>query len=210
VGFSEPSRDAAHFIRLLDQALDKDTVDAGFGIELLRLRAIWSMPLLLVQREIDAQAQTYGTSLAACLDRLTVHLGADAVRRPVAHASHIPERAQRYDEPLAQQAAEQDRLPVNTRPLKLLARPESIAVLYALPDGAPKRFRWRGDVHEVLRSEGPERIAPEWWRERGNVRLRDYYRIEDGEGRRYWIYRAGLPDDNRGGMPEWFLQGLFA
>jgi protein ImuB len=83
-------------------------------------------------------------------------------------------------------------------------------VLYATPDGYPQRFRWRGAVHDVVRVEGPERIAPEWWRERGATRLRDYYRIEDGEGRRYWIYRLGLFGDGRGGAPDWFLQGLCA
>ena len=96
--------------------------------------------------------------------------------------------------------------------MKLLDWAEPIAVLYASPDGLPRRFRWRGQVHEVARAEGPERIAPEWWRERSTTRLRDYYRIEDGEGRRYWIYRAGLAGDGRGprpdAPPEWFLQGL--
>ena len=96
------------------------------------------------------------------------------------------------------------------RPLKILDKPEKIAVLYASPDGYPQRFRWRGVVHEVVRVEGPERIAPEWWRVRSTVRLRDYYRIEDDAGRRYWIYRHGIAGDGRGGMPDWFLQGLSA
>ena len=93
---------------------------------------------------------------------------------------------------------------------ELLDRAEPIAVLYATPDGLPRRFRWRGAVHEIARAEGPERIAPEWWRERGTARLRDYYRIEDDAGARYWIYRLGLAGDGRGGAPEWFLQGLCA
>ena len=96
------------------------------------------------------------------------------------------------------------------RPLKLLDRAEPIAVIHASPDGLPHRFRWRGAVHEVTRAEGPERIAPEWWRERGTARLRDYYRVEDSNGRRYWIYRHGHAADGRGGVPEWFLQGLGA
>lgn len=96
------------------------------------------------------------------------------------------------------------------RPLKLLDRAEPIAVIHASPDGLPRRFSWRGRVHEVLRAEGPERIAPEWWRERGGARLRDYYRVEDGEGRRYWLYRHGHAADGRGGVPEWFLHGLYA
>jgi protein ImuB len=208
LGLAEPSREATHIVRLFGDRLDG--IDAGFGIEMIRLRAAWTMPLALIQGDIEAAAEARGTSLAACIDRLTVRLGADAVRRPASYASHIPERAQRWQDPLAQQTATQGALPFHARPLKLLDRPEPIAVIYATPDGPPRLFRWRGEQHEVVRSEGPERIAPEWWRERFSVRLRDYYRVEDGEGRRYWIYRAGVAGDGRGGPPEWFLQGLFA
>ena len=200
------SRDAAHIGGLFARKLDD--VDAGFGIELVRLRSPWTEPMALLQSDLEAAAELHGTSLAACIDRLTVRLGAEAVRRPVPHASHIPERAQRWQAPLEPEATSQGELAFHARPLKLLDRAEPIAVLYASPDGLPRRFRWRGQVHEVARAEGPERIAPEWWRERSSVRLRDYYRIEDAAGRRYWIYRAGLAGDGRGGMPEWFLQGI--
>ncbi|MEO6041281.1 MAG: DUF6504 family protein, partial [Croceibacterium sp.] len=202
------TRDAGHIARLLAARLDH--IDAGFGIELVRLRAAWSEPLALAQTELEAAAEDHGTVLAVCIDRLTVRLGAGAVRRPVPHASHIPERAQRWQGPLEPEPAEQEQFAFHTRPLRLLDRPEPIAVLYASPGGQPRQFRWRGLVHEVTRVEGPERIAPEWWREKGTARLRDYYRIEDSAGRRYWIYRLGLHGDGRGGLPEWFLQGLCA
>ena len=142
--------------------------------------------------------------------RLAARLGESAVRRPLPVASHVPERAQRWIAPLEPERAVQGQLAFHARPLKLLDRAEPIAVLYASPDGLPRRFRWRGQVHEIARAEGPERIAPEWWRERSSARLRDYYRIEDDQGRRYWIYRNGLAGDGRGGVPEWFLQGLCA
>lgn len=203
-----PTRDPAHMVRLFSARLGD--VDAGFGIELVRLRAPWCEALALTQSDMEAQEERQGTSLAGFVDRLTVRLGEGAVRRPDPHASHLPERAQRWVAPLAPLAGDQSEFAFHARPLKLLDRPEAIAVLYATPDGFPRRFRWRGTVHEIARVEGPERIAPEWWRERGAVRLRDYYRIEDGEGRRYWIYRHGLFGDGRGGEPEWFLQGLFA
>ena len=125
------------------------------------------------------------------------------------HASHVPERAQRWQAPLDSLPAAQESFAFHARPLKLLDKAELISVLYATPDGLPQRFRWRGGLHDVARAEGPERIAPEWWREKGAARLRDYYRIEDGEGRRFWIYRLGLAGDGRGGAPEWFLQGIF-
>jgi protein ImuB len=95
------------------------------------------------------------------------------------------------------------------RPQRLLDRPEAIDVIYATPEGMPRRFVWRRAVHDIARAEGPERIAPEWWRQPSSARLRDYYRVEDGEGRRYWIYREGLVGDGRGGAPSWFIHGLF-
>ena len=202
------TREAAHMTRLFADRLDD--VDAGFGIETVRLRASWAEPLALSQGDVEEAAERHGTSLNACIDRLTVRLGPKAVRRPVPHASHLPERAQKWQPPLEPEPASQAQLRFHERPMKLLDRPEKIAVLYATPDGLPQRFRWRGDVCEVARAEGPERIAPEWWREKSTVRLRDYYRIEDTSGRRFWIYRHGIVGDGRGGMPDWFLQGLYA
>ncbi len=208
IEFAAATREAGHIIRLFAARLDD--VEAGFGIEAVQLRASWSEPLALSQADLDAAAEQHGTALAACIDRLSVRLGPKAVTRPVARASHIPERAQAWQAPLDPVPPAQGLLAFHSRPLKLLDRAERIAVLYASPDGYPQRFRWRGQVREVVRVEGPERIAPEWWRERSGTRLRDYYRIEDDAGRRYWIYRQGIVGDGRGGVPDWFLQGLFA
>ena len=90
-----------------------------------------------------------------------------------------------------------------------LDTPEAISVLYATPEGLPRRFVWRRAVHDIKKVEGPERIAPEWWREYRPARLRDYYRVEDQAGRRYWIFREGLFGDGRGGDPAWYIHGLF-
>jgi protein ImuB len=199
------TRDPAHIARLFAHKLDD--CDAGFGFEVVRLSAPWAEPLALTQADLDHAAQAHGTSLAACIDRLTVRLGTAAVAMPVPRASHVPERAQRWIAP-DPAAVTQEELAFHARPLKLLDRAEPIAVIYEAPDGLPRLFRWRGAVHEITRAEGPERIAPEWWREKGRARLRDYFRIEDSSGRRFWIYRRGLPGDGRGGAPEWFLQGL--
>jgi len=96
------------------------------------------------------------------------------------------------------------------RPQRLLDRPEAIDVIYATPEGMPRRFVWRRAVHDIARVAGPERIAPEWWRQPSSTRLRDYYQVEDVAGRRYWIYREGVIGDGRGGAPYWFIHGLFA
>jgi protein ImuB len=78
-----------------------------------------------------------------------------------------------------------------------------------VPDGPPIRFRWRRVLHAVIRADGPERIAPEWWRTPEGTATRDYYRVEDENGRRFWLYRDGLYDRETG-TPRWFLHGLFA
>ena len=74
------------------------------------------------------------------------------------------------------------------------------------------RFTWRHRAHQVARADGPERIAPEWWRE-GNPaprgRTRDYYVVEDQDGRRYWLYREGLYGDPGEALPAWYIHGLF-
>jgi protein ImuB len=92
------------------------------------------------------------------------------------------------------------------RPLRLFARPEPVEVIAEVPEGAPLRFRWRRVMVEVARAEGPERIAPEWWRGEDHA-TRDYFRVEDGEGRRYWLFRQGLYRETE--HPVWYVHGLF-
>ena len=142
------------------------------------------------------------------MDRLTVKLGPDKVQRPQPYESHLPERASGWRPALEKTEAVRPS-PASARPQRMLDRPETIAVVYATPEGVPRRFVWRRAVHDIARVEGPERIAPEWWRQRSTARLRDYYRVEDQAGRRYWIYREGVIGDGRGGLPEWFIHGLF-
>ncbi|HWU25227.1 MAG TPA: hypothetical protein VN154_02380, partial [Rhizomicrobium sp.] len=93
------------------------------------------------------------------------------------------------------------------RPLRLFARPEPIEAVAEIPDGPPLRFRWRRALHEVAFAEGPERIAMEWWRH--EALTRDYFRVENGCGRRFWLYRAGLYGRETE-RPQWFVHGVFA
>jgi protein ImuB len=80
-----------------------------------------------------------------------------------------------------------------------------------VPDGPPLRFRWRRALHEVIAAEGPERIEGTWWSEHGGP-ARDYFRVEDKSGLRFWLFRAGLYRDLTPGTPTptWFLHGTFA
>ena len=154
------------------------------------------------------------------VDRLSARLGARRVRRLVAQDSHIPEIAAVSVPAQAAVAAApgwQDfrryraQTDLAPRPLRLLTRPEPIEALAEVPDGPPLRFRWRRALHEVIAAEGPERIEGAWWSEHGGP-ARDYFRVEDKSGLRFWLFRAGLYRDRAhdAAAPSWFLHGMFA
>ncbi|WP_224199667.1 MULTISPECIES: DinB/UmuC family translesion DNA polymerase [Pacificimonas] len=212
---STPSRDAGHLARLFAEELPR--LDPGFGFDAVGLEAVRHDPLSARQDELAGEAEA-GVPLAALVDRLVARLGPRNVTRLHPAGSHLPERAQVHVSALAagdappspSSAKGWDAVPRgHGRPARLLTRPEAAQVLYAVPEGPPARMTWRRRTYRIVRSEGPERIAPEWWREKSTTRLRDYYRVEDDEGRRYWLYREGVPGDGRGGAPQWFVQGLF-
>ena len=199
-----PSRDPKHLQRLLaDKAA---ALDPEFGFDAFALQADWTEDLAAAQESLVEEV-TGEHELARLVDRLAVKLGSSAVRRPQPKESHLPERASGWVSALTKPGPIE--LSRALRPQRLLDRPEAIDVVYATPEGVPRRFMWRRAVHDIARVEGPERIAPEWWRQPSSTRLRDYYRIEDVSGRRYWIYREGVIGDQRGGAPNWFIHGLF-
>ncbi len=198
------SRDADHILRLFDDKLER--IDPGFGFDLITLAAPQAEALAAVQTRLDNQADV-GAELARLVDRLSARLGPHAVRCPAPVASHMPERAEAWRPAMA--GPPQPPQPLPDRPLRLFDQPEEVRVLYAVPEGPPAQFVWRKQTHRVVRFAGPERIAPEWWRDRPGTRLRDYYRIEDDRGRRVWLYRDGVLDDGRGETPRWFVHGLF-
>jgi protein ImuB len=205
-----PTREAKHLRRLLADRTGE--LDPGFGFDAFLLEASWCEPLGAAQESLVDEPRGE-RQVAELVDRLTVKLGADKVRRPVARGSHVPERASGWvgmegKEPSPRPSPVKDGRG-GRRPQRLLDQPEAIGVIYATPEGLPRRFTWRRGVHDIARVEGPERIAPEWWREKASARLRDYYRVEDASGRRFWIYREGLAGDGRGGAPLWYLHGLF-
>ena len=199
-----PSREPNHLARLLaDKAA---MLDPEFGFDAFALVADWTEDLGAAQESL-VEEPSGERELARLIDRLTVKLGPRAVRRPQPKESHLPECASGWVSALANPRAIE--MPPVNRPQRLLDRPEAIDVVYATPEGVPRRFMWRRAVHDIARVEGPERIAPEWWRQPSSTRLRDYYRVEDASGRRYWIYREGVIGDGRGGAPNWFIHGLF-
>jgi protein ImuB len=59
-------------------------------------------------------------------------------------------------------------------------------------------------LHKITKADGPERIEQEWWLQQGQHR--DYYRVEDENGCRYWLFRLGHYHEKKF---QWFIHGYF-
>jgi protein ImuB len=234
LGTARPSRDPRHLATLFKERLD--TVDPGLGIEDVILAAFAVEPLPPEQIGLAGHTPTNETNgIAPLLDRLGNRLGFAAVSRLEPRESHIPERAsvrvpvgETLASPVAPAKAGAQGQPAPRpgsldprfrgddetrppRPIRLFEPPEPVEAFWLLPDDPPFRFAWRRRRHRVTRADGPERIADEWWRPEGSGAgdaIRDYYRVEDEEGRRFWLFRAGFHGGDQ--PPRWFVHGVFS
>jgi protein ImuB len=198
VSTSRATRDGAHLHRLLCAKIEK--IEPGFGIERIRLIAARVEPLGAQPIAGALAPEAPAPDLAPLIDRLAVRLGARRLYRLSALESDVPERSLARADPLAAPAF----WPRWPRPVRLLSPPEPVErVMALLPDGAPMRFRWRGQAYRVAAADGPERIHGEWWRHaREADAVRDYFQVEDEAGARFWLYRK---EDL-----SWHMHGLFA
>jgi protein ImuB len=226
LGLARPSRDPAHLLKLLVRRIED--IEPGFGVDALTLHVRRANPLgaePFVER-LDAQT---APDLAPLVDTLATRIGLARLWRMRAIESDVPERsaarAPVLDPPertgqrlklddvgqLQRGAALQPWHALWPKPARLLPRPERIDhVMAELPDHAPRRFTWRGRAHRIVRADGPERIHGEWWKrsaERDSIR--DYFRVEDEEGRRYWLFRSGDGERAASGDLSWYLHGIF-
>jgi protein ImuB len=226
ISTGRPVRDGDHIVQLMADRIA--TLDAGFGIDAMVLAATRTGARAAAAEVLGRADVAIAHAADALLDRLVNRLGGAAVLRLQSAASHIPERADGLHSvfvPNETSAAMVLSRPVTApRPPLILPTPEPIRVVADVPEGPPARFVWRRLAHKVVRHEGPERIAGEWWRmlrPPGAVgedeplipspHPRDYYRLEDEQGCIYWVFRHGRYQDlDAADPPRWYLHGVFA
>ncbi|MBO9619763.1 MAG: DNA polymerase Y family protein [Niabella sp.] len=203
IGTNRPVRNKAHLLKLFEQKLD--TIAPELGIELFVLEApvVEAFP---AQQEAlwKTLGGNEGIELTNLLDRITGHLGTACIRRYLPAAHYWPERAQ-YPATFLTEKTTISWKTDHPRPVQLLPLPEPISVAAPIPDYPPMLFRYKNEVHNIQKADGPERIEQEWWLEQGQVR--DYYIVEDEKGARYWLFRLGRYEE---GKPQWYLHGFFA
>jgi protein ImuB len=206
VGTALPVRDVKRLTRLLCDKIE--TIEPGFGIEILTLTATIAEPIDGKQT-ITSLIDDTVPDVSDLVDTLANRVGGSRIYRAAPVASDVPERSVCRVPAMSPEtgATWSGDWP---RPPRLLDRPELIEIVALLPDHPPVSFTWRGVRRRVKRADGPERLFGEWWkRDAELVAVRDYFRIEDDAGERYWIYRAGDGEDAATGSHRWFLHGVF-
>lgn len=217
-----PARDAKRLLRLLRLQQERlaDPLDPGYGFDAIGLHVARAEPFPETTPDFSGRVDE-GEDVAALVDRLTARMGSGRVLAFRSGDSHKPERASkiaRFSRPAGRGkgrggVAPQEEWPAPepgpapSRPLRLFEPPEPIETVALTPDEPPQRFRWRKLWRAVTAAEGPERLASEWWSE--DAPTRDYYRLEDEEGRRFWVFREGLYGGETA-APRWYVHGLFA
>ncbi len=208
VAASRPLNEARAIQRLFaERLLHGEPIDPGFGFDLMRLSCLLAEDAAPSQIPFErAFEESQARALADLIDGLSARLGPSRITRQTLVEAHIPEHSV-VARPAAAGPAPASLIETASRPLRLFARPEPIEALAEVPDGPPLKFRWRRVLREVAAIEGPERIAAPWWREGGGP-TRDYFRAEDAQGRRYWLFREGLYGVETA-RARWFLHGVF-
>jgi protein ImuB len=202
---NSPSHHAAHLYKLFDN--DISTISPGSGIEVFALTAPKVEDLPAAQEKIweGPGGGLQDQRISELYDRLTANKEVIAVHRFLPAEHHLPEKSFKLAESLSEQTTQcwKSDLP---RPLYLLSPPEQIEVTAPIPDYPPMFFLFQGRRHKIIKADGPERIEQEWWIQRG--RHRDYYIVEDEEGKRYWLFRSGHYDEEK--TYKWFIHGFFS
>ncbi|MER9876753.1 DNA polymerase Y family protein [Mesorhizobium sp. M0195] len=206
VGTATPVRDTKRLTRLLTDRIEM--INPGFGIELMRLAATAAEPLHAKQT-ISSLAEAPEPDVSDVIDILANRVGEDRLYRFAPVQSDVPERSVQRIAPMAPDTGEG--WPCHwPRPSRLLPRPEPIETVALLPDHPPVTFTWRGVRRRVKRADGPERVFGEWWKRDAELAaVRDYFQVEDENGERYWVYRAGDGEDAATGSHKWFMHGIF-
>lgn len=206
VGTAQPVRDVKRLTRLLTEKID--TIDPGFGIEVMELAAILAEPFQ-ERQIISSLVEEPEADVSDLIDILANRVGQNRICRFSPVQSDVPERSVTRVAPLAPETGatwEGDW----ARPPRLLSRPEPVETMALLPDHPPVWFTWRGVRRRVRRADGPERIRNEWWRRDAEMTtVRDYFRVEDETGERYWLFRSGDGEHSDSGSQRWFLHGIF-
>lgn len=203
IATSRPTHDVKHLFKLFEIKLS--TIEPALGIELFVLEAPTVEDHLPQQEKMwNGAVGLEDVRLSELVDRLASRFGMNNIHRYLPDEHYWPERSFKSATSLHEKLSTEWRTD-KLRPLQLLSTPERIEVTAPIPDYPPLLFRYKGQLHKIVKADGPERIEQEWWIQQGQHR--DYYSVENETGHRYWIFRLGHYHDK---IYQWFIHGFFA
>jgi protein ImuB len=204
ISTNQPTQNVEHLFQLFSIKLS--TIEPKDGIELFVLGATVVEEAVIKQEQLwQSGGGMMDGKLSDLMDRFAARLGPDAIHRFLPTEHYWPERSFKRTTEFAEEPTTGWKLD-RPRPLQIVSPPALVEVTAPIPDYPPLNFRYNGQLHKVVKADGPERIEQEWWIQEGEHR--DYYAVEDEEGRRYWLFRSG--HYNETAAPRWFLHGFFA
>lgn len=220
IATAHPLRDPSRIKRLFEDRLTESLErfqsrmgDAATGFDIIRLSVLEKDNLSEKQTSLQRDArQTIDAEIAHLIDKLSVRFGVESIYQLKANDAHLPELVERKTNTFNIKAHDLEQVSSGppTRPLRLFKVPEYVETVAGIPEDPPITFKWRKGIHRIARAEGPERISTPWWEvQKKDSFTRDYYRVEDTQGRRFWLYRDGLYHHETV-TPNWYLHGLFA
>jgi len=203
ISTNHPSKNVEHLFKLFE--LKICTIEPALGIELFILEASKVEDISPLQKTLwTSNSNLESKELSEFLDRIGSKFGNNIIHRYLPDEHHLPERSIKLVGSLKEKPAIpwRDDKP---RPIQLLHEPQAIEVTAPIPDYPPMNFRYKGKLHKIKKADGPERVESEWWLK--EELHRDYYTVEDEEGKRYWLFRLGHYGNKN---PSWFIHGFFA
>lgn len=204
IGTNRATHHTEHLFKLFE--LKISSIAPALGIELFILEALKTEEVSLSQEALWADNPGLADEeVSELLDRITAKVGPGTIHRFLPDEHYWPERSIKPALTLQEPATTTWRCD-KPRPVRLLSKPELVEVTAPIPDYPPLMFRYKDKVHHIRKADGPERIEREWWLESGEHR--DYYNVEDEDGKRYWLFRLGHYEETE--KKHWFLHGFFA
>lgn len=204
IGTNRASHNPDHLFKLFENKIQ--CIEPALGIEVFVLEAPKAEELSPQQEALwTGGCGLESIRLSELIDRLANKTGPHTIRRYLPDEHYWPERSLKPTSSLLEEAVTPWRSD-KPRPIRLLPVPEPVEVAAPIPDYPPMLFHYKGQLHRVKKADGPERIACEWWLEEGEHR--DYYIVEDEDGRRYWLFRSGHYTGDK--THSWFMHGFFA
>ncbi|MBS1512431.1 MAG: DNA polymerase Y family protein [Bacteroidetes bacterium] len=204
IGTNRPTINIKHLFKLFEEKIN--LIEPAFGIELFVLEAPVVEDYSATQEKLWQNNNGLDNiAINEFIDRIESKFGKGLIYRYLPADHYWPERSFKRAVSINEDFQNKWKNE-KIRPVHLLQQPQLIEVTAPVPDYPPMNFRYKGKLHKIIKADGPERIEQEWWLQEGQHR--DYYYVEDDEGKRYWLFRSGHYDVNK--TYQWFIHGFFA